>query len=94
MVTALATGYYAILGGDVLYEAEDGTLTHWHEGRYGGKWYLNRMGDQSWADYAAQCRLTTQDYIKAYMRRNGDASWFAPSFIDEQGFALLPRQET
>ena len=94
LVMALATGQYAILGGDVLYEAEDGTLAHWHEAMYGGNWYLNRTSDQSWADYVARSHLTTQDYIKAYVRRNGDASWFAPSFIDEQGFALLPRRET
>jgi hypothetical protein len=93
VVTALATGQYAMLGGDVLYEAEDGTLTHWHEGMYGGNWYLNRTRDQSWADYVAQSRQATQDYIEAYVRRNSDASWFAPCFIDEQGFALLPRRK-
>jgi len=60
---------------------------------FAGNWCLNRMSDQSWAEYVAQCRLTTQDYIEAYIRRNGDASWFALSFIDEQGFALLSRQE-
>jgi hypothetical protein len=94
VVTVLATGQYAILGGDVLYEAEDRTLTHWHEGTYGGNWYLNRTNDQSWTEYVARSRLTTQDYIEAYVRRNGDAACFAPSFIAEQGFALLPRRET
>jgi hypothetical protein len=94
VVDALAAGQYAILGGDVFYEAEDGTLSHWHDGIYGGNWYLTWMSDQSWTDYVARSHLTTQDYIEAYVRRNGDASWFAPTFIDEQGYALLPRRET
>jgi hypothetical protein len=90
VVGALATGQYAILGGDVLYEAKDGTLDHWRDGMYGGNWYLDWKGDQSWAHYVAQSRLTAQDYIRAYVRHNGDASWFAPTFIDEQEYALLP----
>jgi hypothetical protein len=94
VVDVLATGEYAILGGDVLYAAEDGTLDHWHEGMYGGNWYLKWTRDQMWTDYVAQSRLTTQDYIEAYVRRSGGAAWFAPTFSDEQGFALLPQQES
>lgn len=96
LVDALATGEYAILGGDVLYEAKDGALDHSQEGMYGGNWYLNRTHDQPWTDYVAQSRLTAQEYIEAYVRRNSrpsGASWFAPVWIDEQGFARLPLRE-
>jgi hypothetical protein len=90
VVSARAAGQYAILGGDVLYVGEDGAHSHWYDGIDGGNWYLMRTRDQPWTDYVARSRLTTQDYIEAYVRRNGDASWFAPTFIDEQGYALLP----
>jgi hypothetical protein len=92
-IMALAEDGYAILGGDVLYPSEDETLDHWRGEVYCGNWYANREEDESWADYIARSHAVTQDYIEANVWMNGDASWFSPVFLDEQGFAKVSRQE-
>jgi hypothetical protein len=90
VIEAIAANGRAILGGDVLYAGEDGTLDHWQGDIYCGNWYLNKRTDDSWADYVAQSLTVTRGYIEAYARMNGDAYWFLPVFVNEQEYSALP----
>jgi len=93
VIEAIGANECAILGGDVLYADEDGTLDHWQGDIYCGNWYLNRRTGESWSDYVAQSLIVTRDYIEAYVQMNGDAYWFLPVFVDEHGYMALPGKQ-
>jgi hypothetical protein len=94
VVAALGTDGCAILGGDVMYPRAEGTLGHYHGEVYCGNWYIDLKEEESWADFVAKGLAVTRDYIETYVRMNGDAYWFLPVFVDEQGYAALPRSRT
>jgi hypothetical protein len=93
VIAALGANGCAILGGDVLHAGEDGTLDHYHGDIYCGNWYIDSKEEKPWADYIAQGLAVTRDYMETYVRMNGDAYWFLPVFVDEQGYTALPGKQ-
>jgi hypothetical protein len=89
VVATLAAQGDAILGGDVMYDAGEGTLDYYHNGMYCGNWHLNWEGEWSWAEYVAESVAVTIRYVETYVLRNDGNYWFVPVFADEERYAAL-----
>jgi hypothetical protein len=89
VVAALAEREYAILGGDVMHDVRGGQLDYYHGNVYCGNWYLDWKREAPWAEYVLESVAVTVRYIEAYVRRNGNDSWFVPNYTDEEGYVAL-----